>query len=67
MDYVVEVQEMFPGSSGGLRYLFMDTCFDPDDDNEAEHVQKSMEELSKMVSTILVGRGRNYRSLIEFH
>merc|ERR1712037_176398 len=43
--YVREVEKKFPNSAGGLRYLFMDACYDEEDSDESAHFQKSMKEL----------------------
>ena len=44
-----EVKKMFPNSAGGLRYLFLDACYDKSFPDESAHFQKSMEELYKML------------------
>ena len=44
-EYVREVEKMFPISAGGLRYLFLEACYDEDLPEEAAHFQESMEEL----------------------
>ena len=49
VEYVREVEKMFPNSAGGLRYLFLDACYDDESPEELSHFQKSMEELYKML------------------
>ena len=44
-EYVREVEKMFPTSAGGLRYLYLDACYDEDLPEEAAHFQESMVEL----------------------
>ena len=48
-EYVREVENMFPNSAGGLRYLFLDACYDEDIPDEVAHFEESMEELYKML------------------
>merc|ERR550532_499110 len=50
-EYVKEVEKMFPNSAGGLRYLFLDACYDEEDPDELAHFQASMEELYKMLDS----------------
>ena len=50
-EYVGEVENMFPNSAGGLRYLFLDACYDEDLPEEAAHFQESMEELYRMLES----------------
>ena len=50
-EYVREVEKMFPNSAGGLRYLFLDACYDEELPEEAAHFQESMEELYKMLES----------------
>ena len=49
--YVREVEKKFPNSAGGLRYLFLDACYNEEDPEEFAHFQESMEELYKMLDS----------------
>ena len=49
-EYVDEVNKMFPDSAGGLRYLFLDACFDEELPEEVDHFEESMEELYEMLN-----------------
>ena len=40
---------MFPNSAGGLRYLFLDACYDEELLEEVAHFERSMEELYEML------------------
>ena len=48
-EYVEEVNNMFPNSAGGLRYLFLDACYDEELPEEVTHFEQSMEELYQML------------------
>ena len=53
-EYVKEVEKKFPNSRGrgnmGLRHLFLDACFDEEDEHEEEEFKSSMDNLYKMLS-----------------
>ena len=48
-EYVGEVENMFPNGAGGLRYLFLDACYDEELPDEVAHFEESMGELYKML------------------
>merc|ERR1719278_958654 len=48
-DYIAEVEKKFPKSSGGLRHLFLDACFDEEDKSEEDSFNASMEALYNML------------------
>ena len=50
-EYAKEVEKRFPNSSGGLKYLFLDACYDEDIQEESNHFQESMEELYTMLNS----------------
>ena len=46
MEYLKIVEDKFPQvKKGGLRYLFLDACFDGEDEDEEQAFDKAMEEL----------------------
>ena len=52
-EYMQEVEKKFPNSRGtgvGLRYLFLDACFDEEDEHEEEEYKSSMDNLYKMLA-----------------
>ena len=49
-EYVGEVENMFPNGAGGLRYLFLDACYDEELTDEVAHFEESMGELYKMLA-----------------
>ena len=48
-EYVGEVAKKFPKSKG-LRYLFLDACYDEEDEDEGVEFQRSMQALYQMLS-----------------
>ena len=50
-EYAREVEKRFPNSAGGLKYLFLDACYDEETQEEADHFHESMGELYAMLSS----------------
>ena len=50
-NYVRGVEEKFPNAAGGLKYLYLDACFDETDDLETNAFEDSMEKLYQQLDS----------------